>query len=285
MIVNDFGFEVMAKKKIIYDIHLVSDSTGNLAEHLFQSVISQFPKSMIKKTIHRFVNSIDKINKLKKKISPSNSLVLHALVDPKCKNAISEFCRNENIPAFDLTGSLVGFISDHIKVLPENSATNIHPADKAYFDRIRAMEFTAQHDDGRRVESINEADIIIFGISRVSKSPTSTFLGSLGYKVANIAVTNETNLKRDFKGIKRKAIALTTIPAILKEIRTKRFERFNIGKFNYVNMREISQEVMLAEEKYTEMGWPILDVTGMTIEETSARIIELKKLKRKPLAD
>lgn len=269
----------MVKKS--FKIHILADSTGNLAQHMLNSVLTQFDPKLITVRLHRFLKNEKAIQQVVSRLKGENLLILHTFVCSSNKQALESACLKNKIPSFDLTGSLVNFISTQFKLKPNELESKVHSRNKGYFERIRAMEFTAQHDDGRRIEGVKESDIIIFGISRVSKSPTSTFLGSMGYKVSNVAVTMDMDLKKDFKGLKSKAIALTIQPKALQDIRKKRFDRFKIKDLNYTDIKEIIQEIMHVESQYEKMGWPVLDITGMTIEETAAKILEIKKIKRK----
>lgn len=262
-----------------YTLHVLSDATGGLARHMITAIVSQFPSVQFQEVYHPFVTSVKRIEEVAKELRPRRQIVLHALVDPECKEAVRKMCARQKVPHFDLTGSLVQFIADHTGTAPADDLSRLHPVDAGYFHRIDAMEFTAQHDDSRRLESIHEADLVLIGLSRVSKSPTSTYLGAQGLKVANVSVSPQTGFPRELGKVgKRKVVALTLQPKALQQIRHRRMEKFDDAARPYMDLRTVIQEVMWAEGEYRKRGYHILDVTGMTIEQAAAAILSLTKV-------
>ncbi len=193
-------------------MHIVSDGTGNLANHMINSIVGQFPEIQFKCVYHVFQDSMDKLNESLNSFSSRKTIVLHALIDPDAKHAVQDECTRRNIPHFDLTGSLVQFVSDHIGVAPANERSRLHQVNAGYFHRIEAMEFTAQHDDGLGISTIHHADIVLIGISRVSKSPTASFLAAQGYKTANASITPVSGFPKAIRKVKRKTADLTMQP-------------------------------------------------------------------------
>ncbi|MFT5122379.1 MAG: regulator of PEP synthase PpsR (kinase-PPPase family) [Kiritimatiellia bacterium] len=268
-----------------YVVHLISDSTGNLARHMLTAVLAEFPKERFAIVTHFDKHEASEIKTLVKGVRKSRSLVMHALVNSENKRIVDEYCEHKNIPHYDMTGSLVQFIADHTGFKPDDDLARLHRTDEGYFQRIRAMEFTAQHDDSRRLATAGRADIVILGLSRMTKSPTSTFLGFMGYKVANIALTREGGIPKEVLKIsKKKMVGLTCQPKRLAEVRAKRFTEFNRQieqagqpELHYGNLREVIKEVMWVETNYKTLGIPVVDVTTNTIEETAGIILEVLK--------
>ncbi len=274
----------------IYTLHLISDATGSLANHTINAVLTQFPGLKVKQIYHVFQDRRDEIEKTIRSFGRRNHLVFFALLDPESKAAIHVACVEKKIPHFDLTGSLVQFISDHTGVLPVNQLARLHQTDSGYFHRISAMEFTARHDDSRGLQTLEQADLVIVGLSRVSKSPASIYLGSLGYKVANVSITRETGFPDELKKVRKKIIAFTVQPKRLHEIRHKRFEDYekyaaekHLADLPYYDLRSVVEEVVFAEREYRKRGYPVLDITRMTIEEIAANVLRLLGTKRKDL--
>lgn len=272
-----------------FTIHLVSDATGNLASHMVNTTLTQFPTLKLKKVYHNFQDDAEDVqNTIKSLRRRSNHVVLHALTNPESKAALRNACAERDIPHFDLTGSLVQFISDHTRQAPLNEKARLHQTDAGYFQRIDAMEFTAQHDDSRRLGTISQADIVIVGLSRVGKSPTSTFLGSMGWRVANVSISRETGFPSELKRVKKKTVALTLRPRDLHKVRQNRFSRYSeeiekkgAADLPYYDLRSIISEVVYAEREFKKRGYPIIDTTQQTVEETAALILRTLNLKRK----
>ncbi|MCC6579635.1 MAG: kinase/pyrophosphorylase [Phycisphaeraceae bacterium] len=266
-------------------LHIISDSTGSLASHLINTILTQFPGVQFHKEYHPFSDTAEKIDAVVRSLGRKrkDQLVLHALVHPEQKLAVRNACVRIGIPHFDLTGSLVQFISDHIGVLPDDELSRLHQVDSGYFLRIDAMEFTAQHDDGRNLDSIQESDVVLVGLSRVSKSPTATYLGSLGHKVANVSLAPETGIPRelDRRAVKKKVVALTSTPKALYRARYSRWNDEQIRQLRYATLQDVIREIVWAESEYRKRGWPILDITGMTIEKAAATVLETQGISRK----
>ena len=267
-----------------YTLHLVSDQTGSLANHMITAILTQFPQIDFQKVYHTFQDSPQKVRETVKSIGRRRTIVFHALVDAQSKLIVEEACIRLRVPHFDLTGSLVQFIADHTGIQPVNELSRLHAVDAGYFQRIEAMEFTALHDDGRNLGTLHEADIVIVGLSRVSKSPTATYLGAMGYKTANVSVAPETGFPRELGRVKKKTVAFTVQPRTLHEVRGKRIEEWELGQTSYGNLRDIIREVMEAEAEYRRRNLPILDITGMTIEKIAAWVLKTLKVKRKNLS-
>jgi [pyruvate, water dikinase]-phosphate phosphotransferase / [pyruvate, water dikinase] kinase len=271
--------------------HVISDATGGLPRHFLGAILTQFPMLKEHPVYYPFSDTKQRIEAILEKIPRSKSLVFSSLADPQLKEILVRRCSKLGLPHYDLTGGAVGFISTATGLSPENDVTLVHPCDEKYFQRIDAWEFTLQHDDGRRLDSIHLADIVLVGLSRVSKTPTSAYLGWLGYKVANVSFAPETGLPAELKKCKGRVVALTMKPKLLAQIRQRRFEingfaeaisKEQLPASEYVDPRKTLQEVMLAEQLYRKHRLPIVDVSECTIEETAAHV--LATLKKNGLA-
>ncbi|MBN1269959.1 MAG: pyruvate, phosphate dikinase/phosphoenolpyruvate synthase regulator [Kiritimatiellae bacterium] len=279
-----------APPKPTYTLHLISDATGTLARHVINAVLTQFPDLHVKQVYHVFQNRKDEVEKTIDTFRRRNHLVFFALLDPECKQLIHDTCIRMKIPHYDLTGSIVQFISDHTRTRPVNELARLHQTDEGYFHRIAAMDYTARHDDGRGLDTLDQADLVIVGLSRVSKSPSSIYLGAMGYKVANVSITRETGFPQELDRVRKKTVAFTIQPKLLQEIRHKRLKdyrdhmaRENLVDLPYYNLRSVVEEVVYAETEYRKRGYPILDITHMTVEEIAANVLRLLGTRRKDL--
>lgn len=274
-----------------YTVHLISDATGTLARHVVNAVLTQFPGLQVRQLYHVFQNRKDEVEKTIRTFKRRRHLVFFALLDPEHKQLIHDACLRMKIPHFDLTGSIVQFISDHTHTPPVNELARLHQTDAGYFQRVAAMEFTARHDDGRGLDTLGQADIVIVGVSRVSKSPSSIYLGSLGFKVANVPITRETGFPKELNRVRAKTVAFTIQPKLLQEIRQKRFGAYEQDptlkkpmSFSYYELHSVIREVVYAEAEYRKRGYPILDVTRLTVEEIAATVLRILGTHRKGLA-
>jgi regulator of PEP synthase PpsR (kinase-PPPase family) len=184
------------------------------------------------------------------------------------------------VPHFDLTGDCVAFIERHTGLRASNDVAAIHKHDTAYFGRIDALEFSLQHDDSRRLESIHEAEIVLVGVSRVSKTPTSAYLGWLGYRVANVSLVPGVSVPRELENCCDKSVGLTIRPKTLAEIRNRRLavngflERLSEID-HYTDLRTIIREVMEAERAFRDLGIPIIETSELTIEEIATKVLNV----------
>jgi [pyruvate, water dikinase]-phosphate phosphotransferase / [pyruvate, water dikinase] kinase len=278
------------RKARVYTLHIISDATGTLARHVINAVLTQFPDVRVRQIYHVFQDREDEVERTIQTFRKTHHLVFFALLDPACKQLIHEACVRMKIPHYDLTGSLVQFLSDHTHTSPVNELARLHQTDSGYFQRIAAMEFTAQHDDSRGLGTLDQADVVIVGLSRVSKSPSSIYLGSLGFKVANVSIAPQTGFPAELDKVKKKIIAFTLQPKRLHDIRVARFKDYReraaahqMDDLPYYNLRAVVEEVVWAERECRKRGYPILDITNMTVEEVAANLLRVLGTRRKDL--
>jgi [pyruvate, water dikinase]-phosphate phosphotransferase / [pyruvate, water dikinase] kinase len=262
-----------------YTMHLLAASTGELLSGLAAVAVSQFPDVAFDVVAHPLHDDLEKLQATLTRLSGERRIVLHALADQAAKELVRNKCVVERIPHFDATGPLFHFLADAVGAVPQNDVTRLHRLDATYRRRIEAMDFTLEHDDSLGLGTLREADIVIVGVSRVSKSPTALYLGSRGFKVANVSVASATGFPPVLAKIsKKKVVALTTQPKRLQEIRTERARRMGSPGTEYDDLKGIIAELMAAEAEYRRRGYAMIDVTHMTIEQTAARILEALKL-------
>lgn len=278
---TDPSAKTRASKRPRYTLHIVSDATGSLASHLINTILTQFPGVDFRKVYHTFQDSPSKVAETIKTFGKRQQIVLHSLVDPESKTAVRNACVSLRIPHFDLTGSLVQFLSDHIGVLPANELSSLHAVHAGYFQRIEAMEFTVNHDDGTGLDTIEDADVVLLGSSRVSKTPTSIYMGSQGYKVANVSITPQTGFPRELAKVKKKIVALFVQPKALSEFREQRLKSIGVAANSYADVKKVIGEVMWTLDQFRKRGYPILETTGLTVEQVVAQVLKIKKIKRR----
>lgn len=263
-----------------FTLHLLSDATGETLYHMAQSISTQFPKDSLKPKIYSFLSNEASLEKALNKIQ--DGIVAHGIVSKKLKEIINQYCKKKNIPCSDWTKPLAEFLEEATGLTCSQDPNLLHPLDSNYMDRINALEFTIEHDDGRNLYDINSADIILVGISRVSKTPSSIYLAMKGYKVANVSLISINAIPKELdESQQENIVGLTIQPKRLSEIRKRRIESLGGNESPYTELKDVIREVMEFESYYRKKDWPIIDITNQTVEETATLVLkEIKREKR-----
>ncbi|HLL90097.1 MAG TPA: pyruvate, phosphate dikinase/phosphoenolpyruvate synthase regulator, partial [Tepidisphaeraceae bacterium] len=212
-------------------------------------------------------------------------IVLHAVVSQEMKRDVAARAAAAGLPCMDLTGNLVEFLSAASGVHPTPDRRRLHDVDAAYRRRIGAIEFTLAHDDGLGLDTLHEADVVLVGVSRTSKSPTSIYLAQQGYKVANVSLAHQVEPPPQIMQLRRQKVAALYInPATLSEIRSRRQAGWRMETTDYNRVEAVEREVAWSRQLFRRMGWEALDVTNQAIEETAGRIVERLKLEQRGTA-
>lgn len=271
------------KQVLNIDVHLISEATGGLARHVASAVFSQFPQLQTEMHNHPFCHSLEKLREAKATIGDAEPrMVFSALAQPRLKRSLTQWCERRSIPHTDLLGQIVNEVASATGHRPVRDASRVHRCDNDYFRRMDAWEFTLQHDDSRRLETIGDADIILLGISRVGKTPVSAYLGSIGYRVANVSLASGLPVPAEVKTNRDKTIGLTIDPDRLTQIRQRRFElnRFKQAlrargqRPRYYSRQAVQDEVEYAEQQFRKLSLPTLNMTELTVEESAVRILQ-----------
>jgi regulator of PEP synthase PpsR (kinase-PPPase family) len=259
-------------------IYLLSDSTGNLAQHMLTAFLTQFPARAFEVHRRNFLSTPALTKAALEKLRDAPGIVFHAVVSPESKRVIADTCAALKLPACDLTGGFVDFLAKHSGIRPDADVKRIHDISDEYHRRIKAVEFTLEHADGLGLETIDEADIVLVGVSRTSKTPTSVYLGQQGYKVANVSLAMVVEPPRQLLELRRKTVVgLLIDPFRLKEIRTNRQAAWHMSQTSYSDLEAVRDEVNWSRRLFLKQGWPTLDVTSRAVEESAAKILEILK--------
>jgi len=262
----------------IYQVYQVSDSTGETLDRIFISLKAQFTKFDYK-TIHysftRTKNQIDKI--ISKSKSEKNVIILYTIVDKSLSQYLIEETKKNNIPSFEVLGNLISDFSKLLKQEATRIPSGQHALDQEYYKRIEAVQFTMSHDDGKIVNDLEKSDVILVGISRTSKTPTSMYLANRGYKVSNIPIIPNKNLPTQLLESSKKTfvVGLVCDATRLLDVRRNRIHSMHENRpSNYVNEKEILVELENSKKLFRQHNWPVIDVTRKSVEETAASIIK-----------
>ena len=271
-----------------YQISLISDSTGETLDRIFQALKSQFSDFDCEKKEYVFVRTEVQVNKIiKENGEKKNSIILYTIVETKLAKYISLKCEEKKIPCFSILGNLILSFSKLLNQKATHTPSAQHVLDAEYYKRIEAIQFSMTHDDGMRIEDIKDADIILLGVSRTSKTPTSIYLANRGYKTLNIPLIERQTIPISLteKSENFCVIGLSVEAERLSDIRTNRMEIMKEHKIaNYSDLDFIHKEIENSKKLFKKYNWPVIDVTRKSVEETAAsviRIFDIKKRKKK----
>ena len=268
-----------------YQIYLISDSTGETLDRVFLAIKAQFKNIKYNVKSYFFTRTENQINKIlneaKKK---ENSIILYTIVDNGLAKFLADKSDEKKIPCFGVLGNLILNFSKLLKQEASHIPSGQHALNEKYYKRIEAIQFTINHDDGNLIHEIEKADIILLGVSRTSKTPTSIYLANKGFKTSNIPLVNENSIPNLLKKKPKIAciVGLTSEAERLVEIRKNRMNALQeTENINYINFEKISKEIEEAKKTFKKYKWPTIDVTRKSVEETAASIIKIYEIYKK----
>ena len=265
-----------------YQIYLISDSTGETLDRIFLALKAQFLNIDYKVRSYSFTRTENQILKILEDAEKnSNAIILYTIVDNNLAKYLANVSENKKIPCFGVLGNLILNFSKILNQKATHEPSGQHILNEEYYDRIEAIQFTMNHDDGNLINEIDKSDIILVGVSRTSKTPTSIYLANKGFKTSNIPLVNENSLPEKLKQNPQLAcvVGLSTEPERLADLRKNRMnslkERENI---KYTDLESIKKEVLDAKKTFQKYKWPLIDVTRKSVEETAASIIKIHEI-------
>ena len=265
-----------------YQIYLISDSTGETLERIFLALKAQFKNIEYKIHSYSFTRTENQILKiLEDAKTNSNSIILYTIVDNNLAKYLANTSDDKNIPCFGVLGNLILNFSKILNQKASHEPSGQHILNEEYYDRIEAIQFTMNHDDGNLLNDIDKSDIILVGVSRTSKTPTSIYLANKGLKTSNIPLVNENSLPEKLKKNPHFTcvVGLSTEPERLADLRKNRMNSLKeTDNTNYTNLEDIRDEVIKAKKTFQKYKWPVIDVTRKSVEETAASIIKIHEI-------
>ena len=264
---------------------MISDSTGETLDRIFMALKAQFVNfeyELNQFSFTRTENQILKILEQAKKVE--NSIILYTIVNSKLAKFLADQCYKKNIPCFGVLGDLILNFSKILNQKASHEPSGQHTLNEEYYERIEAIQFTMNHDDGNQTEDIEKSDIILLGVSRTSKTPTSIYLANRGFKTSNIPLVNKNSIpdKMFEKNFTTCIVGLVTEPERLYDIRKNRLSSLKEDKnIEYVNIEKIKNELENSKKIFKENKWPTIDVTRKSVEETAASVIKIYEIKNK----
>tara|TARA_B100000676_G_C18045153_1_gene827411 strand:- start:1311 stop:2135 length:825 start_codon:yes stop_codon:yes gene_type:complete len=269
----------------IYQIYLISDSTGETLDRIFLALKAQFNNFHYKTNHFSFTRTENQITKILENCKKQNKkIILYTIVDDKLGKFLNEESKKNNIPCFGVLGDLIESFSKLLKKNSLNLPSRQHVLNDEYYKKIDAIQFTMNHDDGNSIKDIEKSDIILIGVSRTSKTPTSIYLANKGFKVSNIPIVNKDSIPENLKKnkLKKCIIGLIAEPGRLAEIRKNRMANLKeTGNQKYTNIQKIKNEVDNSKNTFQKFKWPTIDVSRKSVEETAASVIKIYEISRK----
>ena len=268
-----------------YQIYLISDSTGETLDRIFLALKAQFKNFSYETNHYSFTRTENQVLKILETLDDiDKAIILYTIVDNDLSKFLNEEAKKKNIPCFGVLGDLIISFSKLLNQEASFKPSGQHALTDEYYKRIEAIQFTMNHDDGNLSDDLSKSDIILLGVSRTSKTPTSIYLANKGFKVSNIPLVNENSIPDSLKDKKNKfcVVGLTADADRLVEIRKNRLNSLkDNSSTNYINFEKISKEIESAKMTFQKYKWPIIDVSRKSVEETAASVIKIYEISKK----
>ena len=265
-----------------HNIYLISDSTGETLDRIFMALKAQFEKfnhNLFQFSFTRTENQILKI--LEDAQKKEDSIILYTIVDNKLAKFLSQEANKKNIPCFGVLGDLILNFSKLLDQKATNIPSGQHVLNEEYYKRIEAIQFTMNHDDGNSITDVEKSDIILLGVSRTSKTPTSIYLANRGFKTSNIPIINEGSIPNQLKQNPNISciVGLVAEANRLMDVRKNRLSTIKENEStNYTKIDTIENELDNSKKTFKKYQWPIIDVTRKSVEETAASVIKIHEI-------
>ena len=270
--------------KNTHQIFLISDSTGETLDRIFTALKAQFSNLNYELNKFSFTRTESQISTIIKNAKEKDRpIILYTVVNSKLAKYLAEEANKTGIPCFGVLGELILNFSKILNQKATHKPSGQHVLDEEYYKRIEAIQFTMNHDDGNQTDNVLESDIILIGVSRTSKTPTSIYLANKGLKTANIPLVNEMKIPKDVLESKNLCvIGLVTEAERLFDIRRNRLNSLKENEASdYTDLEKIKIEVEQSKKIFKKNKWPTIDVTRKSVEETAASVIKIYEIKNK----
>jgi len=258
-------------------IHLVSDSTGETVHQIARACVAQYPDVRTIEHVWTLVRSLNHVDAVFAGLKRNPGILLMSVVDADLRGEFETRCAELHIPHVSVLDPVVDLLGQFLGQPSRNRPGGQRQLDTAYFDRMAAVDFAVRHDDGLNMGELRNADILLVGVSRTSKTPTSMYLAHRGYKVANYALVPDVPFPMHYiDGLNLFIVGLTNDPKRLSVVRkTRQIAQSDEGNTSYTDLDLVSGEVRDARRLFARNKWPVIDITRRSVEETAAAVIQL----------
>jgi [pyruvate, water dikinase]-phosphate phosphotransferase / [pyruvate, water dikinase] kinase len=260
-----------------FHLHLVSDATGDTVHSVARACLVQFEGAEAIEHIWSMVRTKSQVDRIVAAIASNPGVVLYTLVNETLRQPLIEGCRRLQVPAIPVLDPVIGALAAYLGRQSRGLPGQQHLLDSEYFQRIDAMTFALNHDDGQSAFGLDSADVVLVGVSRTSKTPTCIYLANRGIKAANVPVVPGMSLPPELLAAQQPLIVgLTNDPERLIQVRRNRLSMLHQDeRTDYTDIEAVREEVASARRLFAEHHWPVIDVTRRSIEETAAAILKL----------
>ena len=263
-------------------LHLVSDSTGETLKAVSSAAAAQFSELEYQQKTYPMVRTVTQLERVFKNIKEEKGVVFCTLVEEEVREKLEQFCKKENILYLPVMENIVSVLEKHTGFEAINKPGGQHILNDDYFKRIEAINYTLEHDDGQGQLNLENADVIVVGVSRTSKTPTCIYLANQGIKAANYPLVPHVGISEELENVKNtQVIALITSAHTLVEIRRKRSIELGLNNTDndYIDIHKVEEEITTAKRIFANKGWPVIDITRRSVEETASAIMNILSLK------
>ncbi|MCE3231860.1 MAG: phosphotransferase [Rickettsiaceae bacterium] len=266
-----------------FHLHLISDSTGETVSSVARAALAQYEGVEVEEHNWSLVRTRGQVDKVLENVRKNGGFVMYTMADRNLRHHIKQSCNAMDIPCVSVLSKVITDLSSFLdKKTTAHQPGKQHELDEEYFSRVEAINFALAHDDGQSVWDLEEADVVLIGASRTSKSPTSMYLAYRGYRAANVPYVSGVPLPEIIETLKKPLIiGLTISPDVLVQIRKNRLLSINEEKTtDYVDIDKVKEELIEVRKIFTKNKWPVIDVTRRSVEETTATIIQYFQKKK-----
>jgi regulator of PEP synthase PpsR (kinase-PPPase family) len=262
---------------VYFHLHLVSDSTGETLNAVAKAACAQFDMGRPIEHVYPLVRNRKQLERAFLEIESAPGLVLHTMVNSELRGLLEDRCRELGQPSVGVLDPVMGLLGTYLGAEVSHRPGAQHELDAKYFARIEALNYTMAHDDGQSAATLDMADVVLVGVSRTSKTPTCIYLANRGIKAANIPIVLGITLPTELDTVKRPlVVGLIASPERLIQIRRNRLLSLNEeAETEYVDLDAVRAEIAFARRLFADKGWPVIDVTRRSIEETAAAVLAL----------
>lgn len=264
----------------ILTIFVISDSAGETATKLAQATMAQFPTVEFNLYRKTFVNDKESLIKALTDAKKHDAMILFTMINENLSTLLQDFCEESGLYSFDVLSSTINEIEARSGVKASREQGALHHLNKNYFKRIKAMEFAVKYDDGKDPRGFLEADVVLLGVSRTSKTPLSLFLANKNLKVANLPLVPQAHIPKQLWEVDpKKIVGLTNDPNVLNSIRKERMRAYGLNPDTaYSDIDKIRAELEFAADLYEKLGCVVINVASLSIEETASMIMNALNL-------
>jgi len=263
-------------------LHLVSDSTGETLKAVSSAAAAQFSELEYQQKTYPMVRTVTQLERVFKNIKDEKGVVFCTLVEEEVREKLEQFCKKENILYLPVMENIVSVLEEYTGFEAINKPGGQHILNDDYFKRIEAINYTLEHDDGQGQLNLENADVIVVGVSRTSKTPTCIYLANQGIKAANYPLVPHVGISEELENVKNtQVVALITSAHTLVEIRRKRSIELGLNNTDndYIDIHKVEEEITTAKRIFANKGWPVIDITRRSVEETASAIMNILSLK------